>query len=324
MKKVLITGANGYIGARLVNHLRENSFEVYGQCLHPSAASWLNQMKEVIVGDIRDESIQDKLCELGVDSVIHLISLDHHKSEDNPSFVTSVNVAPTWSLLKKFSETGLKTFVYFSTIKVYGVLPAINITEDFVCKPDNAYALTHLMSEEVVNYFNRNTSINAINIRLSNSYGTPIFRDNNCWWLVINDMCKTAFLEKRVVVKSNGSPQRDFIHLQDVCKIVEKLLTSEKSDKLDNTFHLSSSKTLTILELAHVVKNVYFEMFEEDIPILMSDGSDISSLEKYMSINRYTIDNSKLKQLGFLPVVNLNHGIKELFAYLKENELPNN
>jgi len=317
MKNILVTGANGYIGARLVDYFVKNNYNVFGQSLEKHEDSERTKLfSGLIIGDIRDEAIQNQICNLNVDALIHLVSLDHHKSDQEPSLVTSVNVSPTWSLLKKFSETKLKKFIYFSTIHVYGSLTPEIITENHQCKPENAYALTHLLSEEVVNYFNRKNTFEAINLRLSNSYGSPVYKNNNCWWLVINDLCKTAISQKKIIIKSDGSPQRDFIHLSDVCRAVVLLLNSDTKEH--NLYHISSSKTLTILELAHVIKNVYQEIFKEEIPIEMPDSSD-TSLEKYMSLNRYTIDNTRMKQLGFQTEFNLQSGIKELFNFLKDN-----
>ena len=52
--------------------------------------------------------------------VINLISLNHHQSNNNPNFVSSINVMPTWNILDSLSKNGLNKFIYFSTIHVYG------------------------------------------------------------------------------------------------------------------------------------------------------------------------------------------------------------
>ena len=77
-------------------------------------------MEEVINGDIRDETIISKLANKNFDAVIHLISLDQRNSDDNPNFVSSINVIPTWNLLDKFTRHGLVKFIYFSTRKTSG------------------------------------------------------------------------------------------------------------------------------------------------------------------------------------------------------------
>jgi len=236
LNKVLITGACGYLGARLCKHLAKNGYRVTAfDSYDPSAHSqWVLLMDEVVVGDIRDESTISDLADRNFDVVIHLISLDHHKSESSPNIVSSINVMPTWNLLNKFTQNGLGKFIYFSTIHVYGKLPRETINEDYPSNPINAYGLTHLLSENICNYYNNKTNTECINVRLSNSYGSPVFKENNCWWLVINDLCKTAIEKNEIRLKSDGSPQRDFIHGNDVARAIQTLI--ETNEDLDKKF----------------------------------------------------------------------------------------
>ena len=152
MKKVLVTGACGYIGSRLSKYLVETGYEVTAfDSFDPfKYRQWISLMDKVIIGDIRDEGIISDLAEKQFDVVIHLISLDHRKSEGNPNYVSSINVMPTWNLLDKLTKNGLKKFIYFSTIHVYGDLPNKIITEDQPLQPKNTYGLTHLLSEKIV------------------------------------------------------------------------------------------------------------------------------------------------------------------------------
>ena len=125
MNKILITGACGYVGARLCKHLAKDGFRVTAfDSYDPSAhTKWTSLMDEVVVGDIRDESTISSLAERKFDVVVHLISLDHHKSESQPNFVSSINVMPTWNLLNKLTQNGLGKFINLSTIQVLGNLP---------------------------------------------------------------------------------------------------------------------------------------------------------------------------------------------------------
>ncbi len=320
MKKVLVTGACGYLGARLSKYLAEKghkitAFDSYDPSSHKE---WESLMDEVIVGDIRDETVISNLADKNFDVAIQLISLDHYKSEDNPNFVSTINVMPTWNLLDSFTRNGLEKFIYFSTVHVYGNLPSRNITEEHQTKPINAYGLTHLLSEEICNYYNTRTDTDCINVRLSNSYGSPVFKENNCWWLVINDLCKSAIKENKIKLKSDGSPQRDFIHGDDVARVIDLLLNGKNNNE-NNIYHIASGQTLTILELAHKVRSVYNKKYNKEVDIILPDKSISEDPDIFNNIDRYRISNDKLNKIGFFQKVKLESGIKEIFEYIDNN-----
>ena len=314
------------MGAKLSKHFAENGdgvtvFDSFDPSEH---YQWTSLMEEIIVGDICDESTISKLAEKEYDAVIHLISLDHHKSEDNPILVSSINVMPTWNLLDKFTKKGLKKFIYFSTIQVYGKIPNEIIAENRIPSPQNAYGLTHLLSENICNYYNRKTDTACINVRLSNSYGSPVFEENNCWWLVINDLCKTAFEQDKIKLLSDGSPQRDFIHSSDICKAVEALITSEDILRLrGNVFHIASGITLTILELAHEVKKVFENRYQKDIPIILPNSVVSEEPDKCKNIDKFVLSTKNMEHLGFRPTTDLIAGTDEMFACLENREQNN-
>ena len=224
--KIVITGASGYIGSRLCLFLSEKGHDITAVCSSkiPQQKGWTEKVKQFIVGDIRDEVIIENISKLKADVIIHLVSLDHHDSEKKPSFVSEINVQPTWNLLDACTAKGLKKFIYFSTIHVYGKNQNGFVFENQAITPFNAYALTHALSEEICNYYNRKTETECINIRLSNSYGEPVFLDAKCWSLIINDLTRSAFENKKIILNGDGSPIRDFIHYSDICNAIDSLV----------------------------------------------------------------------------------------------------
>lgn len=317
MKKVLVTGANGYLGARISKHLAENGFEITALCHSAPVQNfgWNNLIGEIIIGDINNKDVFNEIISQDFYAVIHLISLDHNKSESDPVFVSSVNVVPTWMLLNNLILTNVKKFIYFSTFQVYGKIDKGLVSETNDVYPANSYGLTHLLSENICNYYSRKRNISCINIRLTNSYGSPVFLNNNCWWLVVNDLCKTAFEEAQIKLLSDGSPQRDFVHVSDVSRVTQFLL--ELNDLGSTTLNFSSGQTITILELAHLVKVVFGKRYGQDIPIYLVDHS-ISEKNNNTISNRYIVNNEKILKMGFQFKMNLETGINELFDYLEK------
>ncbi len=317
--KVVITGGNGYIGARLSQYLANRGDQVIPVCFPgvPNNEVWKNKMFTTIEGDLRDDTIIKQISDFNPDAIIHLVSLDHFDSEKDPKYVNDINVLPTWRLLDAGVKIGLKKFIYFSTIQVYGKLPDEIINEEQPIVPTNTYGLTHYLSERICDHYNRNFSTDVISVRLSNSYGDPIFPENNCWWLAINDICKGAYYNKEIRLLSDGTPKRDFIHGNDVCEGTRILLNTDcKSNS--NSYHLSSGNTLTLLELAQVIKQEYKFRYNESIPIYTPQGLIHESL--LLADKRgYTISNLKLRNLGYSPFYSIEMGINELFTYFENN-----
>jgi len=317
--KIIVTGANGYIGARLCRYLSARSHDIIAVChpIIPSLDKWSKKFYNIILGDLRDQKIIKKIAGFNADAVIHLVSLDHKDSEQDPSFVSQINVLPTWNLLKECSQVGLQKFIYFSTIHVYGKLEENAIVdENHPINTLNTYGLTHYLSETICEHYNRISNTNVMSVRLSNSYGAPIFHENNCWWLVINDLCKSAFINKNIKLVSDGSPKRDFIHGNDLCHAIEILLAIEEKGTNKNVYNISSGCTYTILELAAKIRTVFENRYGRLIPVSTSVIKEIKDFQLYDNMNRYVIDNSKIRSVGFESTWSLEQGINDLFNYM--------
>lgn len=317
MNNILIIGASGYIGSRLSFILAKNGKKVTALCYPsvPKDKEWCSLMEKIIIGDITSSEIIDKITNQSYDSVIHLVSLNHHDSKKSPSFVNSVNVIPVWEILDNFNKKQkIKKFIYFSTVQVYGKIDSIKINEDSETTPQNQYALTHLMAEKINNFYHQSSTIDCINIRLSNSFGSPMFKNIDCWWLVINELCKEAFLNEKIILKSDGSPLRDFIHYLDLVSAVECIIDKRINKTADNTYNISSGKTLSILDIAKKIKGVYEKRFNKKINIEFKNRTNKIAVN---SSQKYKISNKRIQKLGFSLMFDISNGINELFDYLE-------
>lgn len=317
MSNILVLGASGYIGARLSYLLAHDGNRVTALCYPepPNDKEWLAAMEKVIVGDVTSDNVIDEITNQKYDSAIHLISLDQYDSNKQPAIVNSINVMPVWNVLEAFkTKKTLKQFIYFSTIHVYGRIANIDIEEKETPSPVSAYGLTHLLAENINNMYQQTTEIDCVNIRLSNSYGSPLFGCKGCWSLAVNDFCRSAYENKKISLTSNGSALRDFIHYKDIFNAIKQVIGRTSTKSKNNTFHLSSGSTRTIFQIAQEVQRVFQKRYGQQIPIVLP----LNMKPPQNSSSVYIIHNERLKSLGFEVQYAIEEGINELFDFLEK------
>lgn len=315
IKNVLVTGATGYLGARICAHLKECGFQVFALCRSlPENIENLFTGIEILSGDITKKETIEYLCSIPLDAVVHTISLDQAQTESyDITQVNEINVNATWFLMDELVNTNLKTFIYLSTIQVIGNLPPNIFDESYNNVPNNKYGLTHLMGEKLCEFYANKSKKNYLSLRLSNGYGSPVFKENKWDGLVVNDLVKRAFYEKKIVLKSDGTVIRDFIHVRDITSAIVDVF--KKGNYLNDCYFLASGSTVSLLQLAHLVKKIYFLRYGAEINVYHSENqlSEQYVMEEHTTI----VNNSKLTTNGFKIEMTLEDGINEIFDYLE-------
>lgn len=308
---ILITGGLGYVGGRLSDYFRKHQpawrLRLLTRRSPKDLPAWTRGW-EIVQGEITCPETLPPAVQ-GVDTVIHLAALNEVESQQNPRLALEVNGVGTENMLAAAQSAGVRRFIYFSTFHVYGPWATGLITEETPTRPVHPYAITHRLAEDFVNRRRYLNQMQTLILRLSNGYGYPMDGSVDRWMLVFNDLCRQAVTNRRIVLRSSGKQQRDFIALSDVARAVEHFLRLPDSAWRDGLFNLGSGQSWSILQVAKLIVAEFEKRFGGSIAIEVGpDGSPSGSLSKF----QYGIE--KLRETGFLLHNEMTAEIQETFA----------
>jgi nucleoside-diphosphate-sugar epimerase len=215
-KNVLLTGDRGYIGSVLAPYLQQRGYRVTGldvgyfaDCLlHPDAATHRR-----ITADLRD--VTPQMLD-GIDAIIHLAGLSNDPlGEFDARLTDEINRDATIHLAQVAKQRGVRRFVYASSQSMYGISSTdAELDEDNSEKnPITAYARTKWESELAIKKL-ADGDFTVVCFRPSTVFGaSPRLRCD----IVYNNLVACAYTTGRIEIKSDGTPWRPVIHVQDVC-----------------------------------------------------------------------------------------------------------
>ena len=315
--KICIIGASSYVGGWIVENLKDENHQLSVVYRNEPICDydWKAGLSEIIVGDITDINILNKIIELEPEIIVYLVSLNHIECDKDIFQTMNINVSPLAYLANQLANSiFFKKFIYFSTLQVIGKINEGQIVTEFTTSnPNNYYGLTHSFCEEILAMLNRSKNLNYTVIRLANSYGPAKFNSCDSLWLVINDFCSSALKNNLIKLKSDGSPQRDFIYLSDVARAVNFIIKfGSQAPKIIN---ISSELTMTMLELAHLTKKIC-QNNNIKVRVLLPNGIESHDCNDHSQIKKYLI-KSWLFTVGFEIKSNLEQGILNTIENLK-------
>ncbi len=304
-KRLLITGGFGNLGLWFSEYFTTKGYEIYILSKNIKNSFIYNSIQANI---INLEELKEKLKYIEVDYVIHTASYNEYFHKNYAKKALLVNSLGTRNLIEVLKDKNIKNFIYLSTFHIYGTSSGV-IDETTPPNPKNDYASTHLFAEFYLKQFYSSSNFPYIIFRLTNSYGSPKSISTNKWYLVLNDLVKSAYLYRKIVLNSNGEAKRDFIWMGDVCRVMEKSFKFEPN----NIFNLSSKKSYNILFLAKKVRKIYKKRYKKDIEIV------INKEDKTKPLN-LIVDNRKLKKLiDFEFLDRFEKEIENIFTLLENN-----
>jgi len=311
--RILITGGLGNLGSWLTEYFVTKRCEV--STFSFSNRNVLGNLSfERIQGDITKEQDTEKLFRAREwDIIIHLASVNEGNETGYAKKALDVNAWGTRNLLQSLAKSGQASphLIYFSTFHVYGANSG-NITEDqTTLLPKNDYGLSHLFAEYYIKQFHHTHNLQYTTLRLTNSYGCPKELNSSKWYLILNDLARSAVEKKVIKLNSNGSPQRDFIWMGDVCTALDKCI---EKGAANNIFNLGTGKSITMLQVAEIVQKAWKEYFSDSILIeVNSSDTDI-----YDSTLNVSIDKLK-RWIDFSPRDHMYDEALAIFKLLTEN-----
>ena len=188
-----------------------------------------------------------------VQTVVHLVAMNENECVTDPRGALSINTMGTLNVLQAAIDAGAKRFIYFSTAHVYGAPLVGNISELTLPRPIHPYAITHHAAEDYVLAAHDQKRITGVVVRLTNGFGAPMHPDVDRWTLLVNDLCRQAVRNRKLVMRSSGLQQRDFITLKDVGRAVMHLLAMRDADCSDGLFNLGGDKSVLVWDMVQKV-----------------------------------------------------------------------
>lgn len=308
MKKVIVTGHNGFIGPHMVRLLKESGYYVKGIDTNyfDDSCKFSDYIKpdEELIRDIREIKRSDLE---GVYAVCHLAGLSNDPMGDlNKSLTYDINHKASVRLAKLSKQVGIEKYIFMASCSMYGIADGdIALDESAAFAPETAYAESKVNTEKDVKPMgDENFSVTFM--RNATAYGlSPKLRLD----LVVNNLVGWAITTGEIKIMSDGSPWRPLVHAEDIARATVAVVEAPKEQVNGKSFNVGqNSENFQIKDIANMVGEVIPGC---KVVITGEHGSDSRS---------YKVDFSKIeKELpGFKPKWKLKKAIENIYNGYKE------
>ena len=311
-KKVLVTGAGGFIGSHLAERLVELGADVRGLVRYSSTGAWgwldrspYKDQINVILGDVRDQDGVFGMME-GVDVVFHLAALiGIPYSYHAPLSYVRTNIEGTVNVLQSAMRRNVGRVIQTSTSEVYGSARAVPISESHPLQGQSPYSATKIGADKIAESFYLSFNMPVVIVRPFNTFGP-----RQSARAVIPTIVTQALKESAITL-GNLEPTRDLNYVADTVDGFIKAATAP--DAVGEVINLGTGREVSIGALAEIILN----MMGKRLPVLNAEervrpaGSEV---------DRLCADNSKAKELlGWEPKYTLEEGLNRTIEWLREN-----
>ena len=313
-RRVLVTGADGFIGSHLTEMLTTLGAQVRALCLYNSFNSWgwleglpcLDRI-EVVAGDIRDPNFVKTVVK-DCDVVFHLAALIAIPySYVAPDSYVQTNITGTLNLLQAAREHGVAHFIHTSTSEVYGTAHRVPIDERHPLQPQSPYSATKIGADAIAYSFFSAFALPVIIVRPFNTYGP-----RQSARAVIPTIITQIAAGRKSIRLGSLHPTRDFNYVEDTCRGFIGL--AECDAAIGKTINIGSNSEISIGDLAALIKDLMGSQIniETDDSRLRPEASEVE---------RLCCDNSLVRSfIGYEPKIGLCEGLSRTIAWFGQTE----
>lgn len=312
--KALVTGADGFIGSHLVEHLMEQGLEVKAFTYYNSFNTWgwidsfpkeKQKQIEIFSGDIRDPNGIRQAMK-GTDVVFHLAALIAIPfSYHSPDSYVDTNIKGTLNVLQAARDLGTRVLVT-STSEVYGTAQYVPIDEKHPFQGQSPYSATKIGADRLAESFYRSFELPVTIVRPFNTYGP-----RQSARAVIPTIITQLLNGYQEIKLGSLTPTRDFNYVKDTVNGFYEIYKSDKT--IGEEINIATQKEISIGELAKEI----IQQINPNAKIICEE----ERLRPVKSeVNRLLGSNKKiLKLTDWIPQYSLQQGIQETITWIKEN-----
>ena len=311
-KRVLITGADGFIGSHLTETLCKAGHNVTALAYYNSFNSWgwletINNKKnlKIISGDIRDPGFCRNIVK-GQDTVFNLAALIAIPySYKAPHSYVDTNIKGTLNLCEAARDYNIKSFIQTSTSEVYGTAMYTPIDEKHPLQAQSPYSASKIGSDSVAMSFHYSFGLPVTIIRPFNAYGP---RQSSR--AIIPSIITQILSGKKTINLGDLSPTRDFTFVKDLCECI--LMVSENKNTVGKTINIGTGHEISIKHLVSEIK----EIMASNVKIATQPER---KRPKKSEVYRLCCDNTLLKKIiNHSPQTSLKLGLSKTIEWFSD------
>ena len=308
--RLLVTGGAGFIGSSfirqyLAHHPADSILNLdkltYAGNLKNLADLEGNARYEFVKGDIADESLVERLMGK-VDAVVNFAAETHvDRSIHDPSAFIRTNYVGVHNLLEKARAAGISRFLQISTDEVYGSTATGYFHEESPLRPNSPYSASKAASDLLVRSYYVTYKLPVLIVRSSNNYGPYQFPEK------VIPLFVTNLIEgKKVPLYAKGENVRDWVFVEDNCRALDLVFSHGREGEI---YNIAGGNEITNMELTHAILKAFGKGEEFINYVADRPGHDF----------RYSIDSTKLRELGFEPKYTFSEGLSRTIECYRAN-----